>query len=262
MLPFDNLSRDPNQEFFADGLTEDIITELSRLHWLFVIGRNSSFSYRGEDPDPTVVGEELHVTYVLRGSVRQSGPRLRVNAELVRTETGQQVWAERYDRVLEDLFDLQDELTRKVVSTLEPNLLGIEAERAARRTPANLDAWGCVVRALPLVWSFVKRNYPAADDLLHRAITLDPDYAQAHSALAVGHAIRAWMGIGPEGSEHLLLARKEAREAANLDGNDPFAHISLGLAYALSREHEAAVDALEEALRLNPNSALAGFTRR
>ena len=158
VLPFANLSNDPDQEYFADGLTEDIITALSRLRWFFVIARNSTFAYKGKALDVRQIASDLGVRYVLEGSVRKAGDRLRVTSQLIDASTGAHVWAERYDRVLADIFAVQDEITTSVVASIEPQLYEAEILRFQRKPPENLDAWGYVMRAMPLVWTIWNRG--------------------------------------------------------------------------------------------------------
>ena len=187
VLPFSNLSGDPEQGYFADGMVDDIITGLSRIKWLFVIARNSSFTYRGRTIDVKQVGRELGVRYVLEGSVRKVSDRVRINAQLVDAVTGVHVWAERYDRKFEDIFALQDEISLSVVGAIEPSLRQAEVERVKRKRPDSLDAYDLVLRAQPDIYSGMPERSTKALPLLERALALDPTYALAHGFAAMGY---------------------------------------------------------------------------
>src|SRR3954447_13055942 len=184
VLPFQNLSSDPEQEYFADGVVEDIIAALSRISWLFVIARNSSFVYKGRAVDIKRVGSELGVRYVLEGSVRRSGSRIRIAAQLVEAESGRHLWAERYDRSYSDIFDLQDEITMNVIGAIEPNLRKLEVERVKRKRPENLGAYDLVLRALPHTYSHRAEDADIAIPQLLKALELEPSYPAAHASLA------------------------------------------------------------------------------
>jgi len=257
VLPFDNMSGDPDQEYFADGISEDIITELSRLRGFFVIARNSSFAFKGQSVAVDDVARELGVRYVLEGSVRRAGNRVRVTAQLIEGETGAHIWAERYDRLLEDIFEIQDEITRQIVGALEPSLLDAEAKRSNRQLPENLDAWAYVARAMPLIWTWSKDGYEAGAVLLRKAIELDPNYSRAHSILAVGLVSNAWFGRSGSGAALTQKAFEEANLAVELDVNDPWSHLALGFAYGYRRDSNNAFAEMEQSLKLNPNFALA-----
>src|SRR3954454_12058065 len=190
VLPFQNMSGDPDQEYFGDGIAEDIITALSKLRGFFVIARNSTFAYKGKVPDIRQVARELGVRYVLEGSVRKAGERLRVTGQLIDAASGSHIWAERYDRLATDIFAVQDEITANVVGAIEPQLYAAEGLRLQSKSPESLDAWGCVVRAMPYIWTWVSQHEDAGLDLLHRAIELDPGYARARSLLAWALATR------------------------------------------------------------------------
>ena len=184
VLPFQNISGDPEQEYFADGMVEEIITALSKVRWFFVIARNSSFTYKGRTVDVKQVGRELGVHYVLEGSVRRAGNRLRITAQLVEAAAGTHVWAERYDRELADIFVLQDEITERVVAAIEPELYAAEHFRSQRKPPENLDAWECVIRALSHVGEVTRAGMAEAEALCRRAVAIAPAYGQAHCMLA------------------------------------------------------------------------------
>ena len=184
VLPFANMSGDPEQEYFADGISEDIITGLSKLRWFFVIARNSSFTYKGKAVDVKRVARELGVRYVLEGSVRKGGNRVRITAQLIDAATGNHIWADRYDGDLTDVFALQDEITKKVVAAIEPKLLEAEGIRSQNRSPEDLGAWDMVIHANSLFWRLTKGEGEAAIAMLKRAVERYPDYAPAHSMLA------------------------------------------------------------------------------
>ena len=183
------MSGDPEQEYFADGMVEEIITGLSRIKWLFVIARNSSFVYKGKAVDVRQVGRELGVRYVLEGAVRKAGDRVRITAQLLEAETGAHLWADRYDGKLEDVFDLQDQITEKVVGVVEPSLRQSEIERSRRKRPENLDAYDLYLRALPHVASAMPADARIAAGFLEDALRLDPNYAAAHAFIAWCHEI-------------------------------------------------------------------------
>jgi len=182
VLPFQNMSGDPEQEYFADGMVEDIITALSRFKWLFVIARNSTFTYKGRSVDIKQVGRELGVRYVLEGSVRRVSNRVRITAQLIDAETRAHIWADRYDRAVDDIFALQDEITVSTVAAIEPSVRQAEIERAKQKRPDNLDAYDLVLRATPLVNTGMPEGASQAVPLLERALLLEPNYALAHAA--------------------------------------------------------------------------------
>ena len=222
VLPFQNMSGDPEQEYFGDGIAEDIITALSKLRGFFVIARNSTFAYKGKAPDIRQVARELGVRYVLEGSVRKAGERLRVTGQLIDAASGNHIWAERYDRPTADIFALQDEITASVVAAIEPQLYAAENLRLQSKPPESLDAWGCVVRAMPFIWTWVSQNDDTGINLLKRAIELDPGYARAHSLLAWIFATRVLLGTMDYErgiSDGLTLAQR----AIDLDPEDPWA---------------------------------------
>src|SRR5262245_46411863 len=181
VLPFQNMSGDPEQDYFCDGMVEDIITGLSRIKWLFVIARNSSFVYKGKAVDVRQIGRELGVRYVLEGGVRKAGQRLRITAKLVDAESGALVWAERFDGELDDIFDLQDQITGQVVAAVEPNVQKSEIERSRQKRPDSLDAYDLYLRALPYTASQSAEEGKIAIEFLEKALSIDPNYAAAHA---------------------------------------------------------------------------------
>jgi TolB-like protein/Tfp pilus assembly protein PilF len=258
VLPFQNMSGDPEQEFFSDGITEDITTALSRVRWFFVIARNSSFTYKGRAIDVKQVSRELGVRYVLEGSLRRAGNRVRITAQLIDATSGNHVWAERYDRELADIFAVQDEITERVVAAIEPQLYAAEHLRSQRKLPQSLDAWECVVRALSYVGQGTLAGHAEAEALCRRAIAIAPGYGQAHSLLAFVLTLRHTMSI--ELRAILPEAAEEARTALGLDEQDPWAHMSHGFVLFRMRRPAEAERAYSRALDLNPSFALAHAT--
>ena len=256
VLPFANMSGDPEQEYFADGISEDIITGLSKLRWFFVIARNSSFTYKGKAVDVKRAARELGVRYVLEGSVRRGGNRVRITAQLIDAATGNHIWADRYDGDLTDIFSLQDEITMKVVAAIEPKLLEAEGIRSQNRSPDDLDAWEMVIQANSLFWRLTKTEGDVAIAILRRAIAHYPDYGPAHSMLAFMLLLSQLTGWNIEeslGKEAATLAER----ATELDDSDPWAHMALGyVAFSIRRTDEA-VEQFQRALDLNPNFAAA-----
>jgi adenylate cyclase len=254
VLPFANLSGDPEQEYFADGVSEEIITGLSRLRWFFVIARNSSFAYKNKSIELKRAATELGVRYVLEGSVRKGGSRVRITAQLIDASTGNHLWADHYDGELSDVFALQDDITRKVVAAIEPKLLEAESFRSRHRSAEDLDAWETVARATSLFWRVTKPDAEAAIEMLTRAVERYPDYAPAHSMLAF---MLLWSSYLLFVDPQIKEAAKLANRAAKLDASDPWAHLALGFAGFLSRRTEEAADEYQRAIDLNPNFAAA-----
>ena len=254
VLPFANLCGDPEQEYFADGMVEDIITGLSRIKSLFVTARNSSFTYKGRTVDMKQVGRDLGVRYLLEGSVRKAGQRVRITAQMIEAESGGHLWAERYDRSLDDIFALQDEITLSVIGAIEPSLREAEIERVQRKRPDSLDAYDLVLRALPHVTAAMPEDASRALPLLEQALALDADYAAAHGYLAWCHEI-LFVRAGLR-EENRAAAVRHARAAVAL-GRDDATALSLG-AFAIAMvEHDRATafDAFEQALALSPSSS-------
>jgi TolB-like protein len=256
VLPFVNMSGDAEQEYFSDGLSEDLIAALSKLRWFFVIARNSSFSYKGRSVHLKQIAEELGVGYVVEGSVRKAGERVRITVQLNDVTTGSHLWAERYDRNLADVFAVQDEITDAIVATIEPQLYAAENFRARRKAPENLDAWNLVMRALRHFWRMSREDNLAAQRLLERAIAIEPDYAQALAVLGVSLVFGVQMGW-EAASTVAPIALRTALAAVRADGEDPWAHFALASAHSYTRSIEDSLAEYETALRLNPNFALA-----
>jgi adenylate cyclase len=254
VLPFANMSGDPEQEYFADGVSEDIITAISKLHWFFVIARNSSFVYKGKAVDVKQIGSVLGVRYVLEGSVRKSGQRVRITAQLIDASNGNHIWADRYDGDLSDVFALQDRITNSVVAAIEPHLLEAESVRSQNRTPNDVRAWDLLMQASFLFWRLNKTDGDAAISILRRATQLYPDYAPAHSMLAFAILLLGYLGyIDVQANEAAALAAR----AAELDRNDPWAYVALGFAAFTERHTDESIAHFQRALNLNPNFAAA-----
>ena len=256
VLPFANMSGDPEQEYFADGISEDIITGLSKLRWFFVIARNSSFAYKGKAVDVKRAARELGVRYVLEGSVRKGGNRVRITTQLIDAATGNHIWADRYDGDLTDVFALQDEITKKVVAAIEPKLLEAEGIRSQNRSPEDLGAWDMVIHANSLFWRLTKTEGEAAIAILKKAVERYPDYAPAHSMLAFAmltSRLLGWTLVAPQVKEAATLAAR----AAELDDSDPWAHLALGYAAHTMRRTDDATREYQRAIDLNPNFASA-----
>ena len=261
VLPFQNMSRDPEQEDFCDGVVEEIISRLSRLKWLLVIARNSTFVYKGRNVDVQQVGRELNVRYVLEGSVRRAGDKVRITAQLIDTSTGAHVWAERFDGDLSDIFKLQDDVTLSVVSAIEPALLKAEAQRARARPPDNLNAWTATMRALSLFLRATDFNDRVeVHELLRRAIDLAPDYALPKALLSwtmIWDMSRGWLEAD---ASVLADARTLADQAIACDDDEAWGHMALGIYFVRVDRLRDACSAFQDALERNPSFALArGF---
>jgi TolB-like protein len=256
VLPFTNLSGEPEQEYFSDGISEDIITALSKLRWFFVIARNSSFIYKGKAVHMKQIADELGVRYVVEGSVRKGGDRIRITAQLNDVATGSHVWAERYDREMADVFAVQDEITESIVAAIEPKLYAAESFRAQRKPPDSMDAWDLVMRALSHYWRVTRQDNVVAQALLEKAIAIDPQYGQALGLLATSYMFTAHMGW-MDMTAALPLAERAALEAVRADSEDPWAHNGLGHVHLFARRFDDSLAEFEIALQLNPNFALA-----
>ena len=254
VLPFDNMSNDPEQEYFSDGMTEDIITELSHLRWLDVIARNSSFSYKGQSPDIRQVSTELGARYVLEGSVRKAAGRIRVNAQLLEGSSGAHIWAERYDRELHDIFELQDELTLSVIGAIEPNLRLAEIDRAKRVHPKNLNAHDLYLQALPHLYAFNPKENLVALELLHKAVDLDPRYPEALAFCAWAYEQRFNHGWESSSKDDVKSAVQLAHRAIETSSEDPVVLACAGFVLVVANQDVAfGTLTLKRALSNNPN---------
>ena len=259
VLPFQNMSGDPDQDYFADGIVEDIITALSRNHLLFVIARNSSFTYKGRAVDVRQVGRELGVRYLLEGSVRKSKNRLRITGQLVDNATGAHLWADRFDGALEDVFDLQDRVTSNVVAAILPKLEQAESERAQRKPTESLDAYDLLLRGMVAIRTFTSESLTEASQLFQRAIALDPHFSTAYGMLAWYYFRRYSNGLMADPIKEIPEALRIARRAVEL-GNDDALALCMGgitLAGIGGLELEAGEAYLDRAITLNPNLAIA-----
>jgi adenylate cyclase len=256
VLPFDNLSQDPDQEFFADGIAEDILTRLAMWRWLPVIARNSSFTFKGRVIDVKEIGRRLGARYVLEGSVRKAGGRVRVSGQLIDTDTGHHVWAQHYDGKLDDIFDLQDQTTDSIVAALEPAVGRAEMQRARRKNPESLGAWDLYQRGMFHLNKVTKDEIAHAREQFQRAVELDPGFASAHAGLA----LVGWFDVLLNLTEDLPGARSSALAAAKravaLDDLDPFAQSVLAYTCTFQQQYEAGVTAARRAVELNPSFAL------
>jgi adenylate cyclase len=256
VLPFTNMSGDPEQEYFADGTTEDIITALSKFRWFFVIARNSTFVYKGQSVDVKRVGRELGVRYVLEGSVRKAADRVRISTQLIEAESGNHVWAERFDRNLDDIFELQDEITSTIAAAVEPELAGLERDRAKRKPTNDLGAWDLFQQGAALMWRHDLTDLNNGMNLMRRAIVLDPSFGQAYGHLAFGAHLLLIYEWANDRNEVLQQGLSDASKAIAIDQRDYFAFHAFGRLKSLGGEHQGAVRALETCVSINPNFAL------
>jgi adenylate cyclase len=257
VLPFQNMSGDPEQEYFADGIAEDVITQLSKWRSLFVIARNSSFTYKGRAVDVKTVGRELGVRYVLEGSVRKAGNRVRVTGQLIEAGTGGHLWAERYDRDLTDIFAVQDEITASVSAAIFPTMERSERERAARKPTDSLDAWECYYRGM---WHFAKfepEENERARSFFQRAINLDPQFAPAAAASALTYLNEITLFRPDRRAANLPLALDHSTRAVSIDDTDATGHSALARSLWMSGRHAESLAQAQIAVRCDPNSAAA-----
>jgi adenylate cyclase len=257
VLPFANMSGDGEQEYFSEGITEDIITNLSHNHSFFVISRTTSFTYKGPAVDVGKVGRELGVRYVLEGSVRRAGNRVRITAQLIDAATGHHLWADRYDRELADVFAVQDEIARSITGAIAPGIIAAEVRQAQRKDPDQLDAWDRTVRAHWHIRRFTREDLAEARRLLTEAISSDPTNSMAYADLAFARHFEAVFGWGDGPVESHIRLGEAARKAVATDDNDAMAHTALAIFELFSGHHEEARRRLHRALDLNPNSEFA-----
>lgn len=257
VLPFANMSGDPEQEYFSEGVTEDIITNLSRNRAFFVISRSTSFTYKGPAVDVGKVARELGVRYVLEGSVRRAGNRVRITAQLIDAETGHHLWADRYDRELADVFAVQDEIAQSIVGAIAPGIISAETRHAQNKDPSQLDAWDRTVRAHWHIRRFTQSNLAEARQLLEEAIALDPTNSMAFADLAFARHFESVFGWGDGPADSHARLGEAARKAVAADDSDAMAHTSLAIFDLFSGRHEEARRRLRRALDLDPNSMFA-----
>jgi TolB-like protein/Tfp pilus assembly protein PilF len=253
VLAFQNMSGDPEQEYFSDGITEDIITNLSKYRGFFVIARNSSFTYKGQAVDVTRVGRELGVRYVLEGSVRKAGRRVRITAQLVDATSGSHLWAEKYDRDLIDLFAIQDEITREIVGSLAPQMLDTEMQRARRKDPQALDAWELAIRAQWHLARLTREDNAEAMRLATESTRLNPGTTAGLNIAAFAHIYQAVYGWSASPGQSFVAAHEAASRAVAIDARDEVAQTALGSTEVFMGQHDSAVARLRDAVELNPN---------
>ncbi|MEO8157205.1 MAG: adenylate/guanylate cyclase domain-containing protein [Betaproteobacteria bacterium] len=257
VLPFDNMSGDPEQEFFADGVVEAVTATLSRIRSFFVIARNSAFRYKGRAIDVALVGKELGVRYVLEGSVQKAGGRVRITVQLIDVTSGAHVWADRVDGTLEDVFELQDRITERVAGAIQPSIRLAEIERARRKRPQDLGAYDYTMRAMPHVWALEKEASETALDLLGQALAIDPAYPLALSLAGWCHAQRSVYNWTDDIGQARGDALKHAEKSAELGGEDPMILAVLGAVHTVLRNQGTARVMLERAVAIDPNAAWA-----
>jgi TolB-like protein/Tfp pilus assembly protein PilF len=255
VLPFANLSGEAHEEYFSDGITDDIITELSRISELFVVARNSSFQFKGKAVDVRKVGCELGVRNVLEGCVRRVGNKVRINAQLIDCSTGGHIWAERFDRKITDIFKVQDEITQNVVAALSIKLTEGTRWGHGYEATTNLEAYDCFLRGREQRIQFTFQSIANAEVALKRAIRLDPNFAPAYAFLADCYIVRFINGWGDNGGQLLSEAYALAKKAVAFDPDYGRAHIFLGHAYLLKKQHAEALTAMRKSLALEPNSS-------
>jgi len=259
ILPFANMSGDPEQEYFSDGITEDIITDLSKIAGLTVIARNSSFTYKGRSVDVRTIGRELGVRSVLEGSIRRAGQRVRITAQLVDAATGGHLWAERYDRDLTDIFEVQDDVTHRIVDALKVTLSPAEKARLADVKASNIAAYDCVLRGREFMLGKDKtrETFEQAIKFFKKAVELDPNYSQAYACLGFGHMFNYQNRWSDDPDSSLPIAKQYARQAIEKDPNEPLARCVSALAASYERDLDLAKSEIDIAISLNPNLALA-----
>jgi adenylate cyclase len=260
VLPFANISRDPEQEYFADGLTEDIITALSRVGALFVIARNSTFAYKNKPVDVRQIASELGVQYVMEGSVRRSEDRIRITAQVLEAATGRHIWADKYDRQIEDIFEVQDDITAHVTASAETHIALHEKARPAKTARPELNVWLLVRRSWQRLHALTFESLLDARRLAEMALNLAPQTGLAYEVLSIILSHQAFMGMAADRTRTLAEARNAAERALNLPGHSEYAYWALGLVQFFSGERERAVRTTRQVLDINPNCALAHGT--
>ncbi len=255
VLPFANMSGDPDQEYFAEGITDDIITDLSKFGLFFVISRNSSFAYKGTSVDVKDVARDLGVQYVLEGSVRKSGDRVRITGQLIDAIEDKHIWAERYDRKIEDIFEVQDEITHSIVTSVAPEYLSAEMKRAQRKETRILDAWDFFMRGYWHFMRFTKDDNAIAQGLLGKAIERDPNQANYHGLLASTHALATFYGWSKSRDQSFHKALESAERGLALDDQDALVIRSAGLVHFFMKNHDIALAYYKRAVKANPYEA-------
>ncbi len=255
VLPFNNMSGDPAQEYFSDGITEDLITDLSKVSGLFVIARNSSFAYKGRQMDLRQVGRDLGVRYILEGSIRKEGGRVRINAQLIDSMSGGHVWAERFDRNIEDVFALQDEVTQQIVSALSVTLNPEEKQRFSRTSEIHPQAYDLFLRGLERLRRFTPQTNGEARDFFHQAMMVDPRFARAVSGIGFSYAMDVFLGAEVDREETLAMAERYATAAKQLDGSVPAVHFGISFIYERRKRFDEAVEAARRSVELDTNYA-------
>ncbi len=259
VLPFDNMSGDAEQEYFVDGITEDLITELSKFRWLAVIARNSTFVYKKQAVDIPQVGRELGVGYVVEGSVRKAGERVRVTAQLIEAPTNEHIWAERYDRQLDDIFELQDEITRTLVGVIEPELANRERVRSRNKPTESMTAWDLYQRGLHHRWRFTPDDIAKAHDYFDQAIATDPNFAAAYAHRGWTGYIEIMTNAVPDRAEAIAARIADARRAIELDDRDLLGYCAYGFVSIVAHDYASAAQQCRRAIELNPSLAAAYY---
>jgi adenylate cyclase len=253
VLPFVNMSDEPTQEYFSDGMTEDLITDLAKLSGLFVIARNAVFTYKGKAVKPDQVSQELGVRYMLEGSVRKANNRVRITAQLVDTTTGGHLWAERYDRDLQDIFGVQEEIARRIAAALQVRLTAEEEESMARKYTNNMETWDSFMQATTLYRHYTKETNAQARELFQKAISLDSQFARGYASLAATHRQDWTCRWSQDPDESERQAFELAHKAVALNPSLPHGHHQLAYLYVYSGQHEPAIAEAEQAVKLDPN---------
>ena len=255
VLPFTNMSGNPEQEYFADGITEDLTTDLSKISGLFVVSRNSSFAYKGKSPDIRQVSKELGVKYVLEGSVRRSGDQIRINAQLIDGATGGHVWAERFDGSMANVFSLQDDVNNKIVTALKVNLTSDDRKRLDKIETSNPDAYDTLLRGLDVYQHFDRESNAQAREIFEQAIVLDANYARAYANVALTHASDVNFNWTNNREESIQLGLENAAKAVDLDASIPQIYLTRSILYLAQRRHDAAIEAGRRTIEVHPNYA-------
>jgi adenylate cyclase len=257
VLPFDNLSGDPEQEYFSDGLSEDIIMLLSAWRSFPVVARNSCFAFKGQSRDVRQIARDLAARYIIEGSVRKSGNRVRVAAQLIDAETGHHLWAEKFDGALDDIFEIQDEITRRIVSSVEPQMEEAERHKSATKRSSNLSAWDCCLRGRAFLNQLKPEDIPNARAMFEKAIELDPQYSDAYAGLSHTFLRQIFFEVAEDRAVWEQKALDAARRAVALDNNSSMAHLALSGAYIWQNQHDLSIAETRTAVELNPSNVLA-----